>query len=234
MSNQQSKEKSLEISRFQKFKAANVSRSELKNAPYNPRTINAPNKKKLRKSLDDHGLVETIVWNRRTGNIVGGHQRIEQLDALEKSKDYMLTVAEIDVDDAEEKKLNIILNNQNLMGDYDLEGLESLLKDMPDVRDVGFDLTDMNLMFDDSELMQSLNAKSDSRAAREGIEGLQKIKDFRKSQKEKMQDAVDNEFSLVLVFQNRKQVDEFLEKNSLPLTRYVDGREIAEKLGIKL
>lgn len=105
MSKAQSDVKSSEISRFQKFKPANIHRSELKNAPYNPRKIQSENKKRLKKSLESHGLVETIVWNRRTGNIVGGHQRIEQLDALEKSQNYMLTVAEVDVDDAEEKSL---------------------------------------------------------------------------------------------------------------------------------
>ena len=73
------------LSQFQKYTIGRVSRTELKNAPYNPREIDEKAKKRLKKVLMKIGLVEPIVWNKRTKNIVGGHQRISILDSLEGS-----------------------------------------------------------------------------------------------------------------------------------------------------
>lgn len=44
-----------------------------------------------------------LVWNRRTGILVSGHQRLKALDALEGTEDYELTVSVIDVDDLERR-----------------------------------------------------------------------------------------------------------------------------------
>lgn len=45
------------------------------------------------------------------------------LDALEKSSDYVLTVAAVDLDLKTEKEQNIFLNNVASQGDWDLEKL---------------------------------------------------------------------------------------------------------------
>ena len=70
------------LSRFQKFTIVRVHRSRLKNAPYNPRVITPEAKDRLRKILERKGLLEALVWNVRTEHIVGGHRRLECLDAL--------------------------------------------------------------------------------------------------------------------------------------------------------
>lgn len=47
-------------------------------APYNPRLDLKPGNRgydKLARSIDQWGCVEPLVWNQRTGNLVGGHQR---------------------------------------------------------------------------------------------------------------------------------------------------------------
>lgn len=47
-------------------------------AAYNPRADlqpGDPEYEKLRRSIESFGYVEPIVWNERTGNMVGGHQR---------------------------------------------------------------------------------------------------------------------------------------------------------------
>ena len=49
--------------------------AELDPAPYNPRTISPDALAGLRHSVERFGLVEPIVWNRRTGRVVGGHGR---------------------------------------------------------------------------------------------------------------------------------------------------------------
>src|SRR5688572_26248431 len=100
------------LSRYQKFEAVTISRAEIKNAPYNPRKITEHARQKLKAKIKASGLVMTLVWNRRTGNLVGGHQRISILDELEKSQNYLLTVSAIDVDDKQEKELNLFLNNE--------------------------------------------------------------------------------------------------------------------------
>ena len=69
-------------SKYQNFTFATINRADIKNAEYNPRVMDKEAKKRLKKNLQENGLVSAITWNKRTGNIVGGHQRIEQLDAL--------------------------------------------------------------------------------------------------------------------------------------------------------
>lgn len=50
--------------------------SELKEAPYNPRKSNKKQDSNLKASLEKFGVVEPIVFNKRTGYIVGGHFRV--------------------------------------------------------------------------------------------------------------------------------------------------------------
>lgn len=98
------------------------------NAPYNPRTISGKAKLDLRKSIENHGLLGSPIWNKRTGNIVGGHQRVEQLDMLEGTQNYSLLVSEIDVDERAEKAINIALNNLNLQGEMDAEAIVNMVR----------------------------------------------------------------------------------------------------------
>jgi hypothetical protein len=44
--------------------------------------INDNEKRKLRAGIAKHKMVMPPVWNKRTGNLVGGHQRMASLDAL--------------------------------------------------------------------------------------------------------------------------------------------------------
>ena len=51
-------------------------------APYNPRISlqpDMPEYEKLKNSIEKFGMVEPIIWNKRTGNVVGGHQRLKVL-----------------------------------------------------------------------------------------------------------------------------------------------------------
>lgn len=131
---------------LQQFEFGTVKRSEIKLADYNPRTIYEQNQKKLYKSIKENGLVEPLVWNKRTKRLVSGHQRITVADKIYK-KDYDVPVAIIDVDEDKEKKLNVQLNNSNLQGDWDLNLLENLSLDIS-FEDMGFTESDVDLMFD--------------------------------------------------------------------------------------
>ena len=103
-----------------------VHRSQLKNASYNPRSIDAYTRKKLEGVLRKKGLLSTIVWNRTTQNIVGGHQRIDAIDAIEGSADYLLDVSVVEMSPKEEREANLMLNNSGLTGDWDFAKLAEM------------------------------------------------------------------------------------------------------------
>lgn len=76
----------------------------------------------LAKSMERFGNVQPIVWNRRSGYVVGGHQRLKVL----KTKKVTATeVVVVDLPDADERALNVALNNPNIAGEFtlDLQGL---------------------------------------------------------------------------------------------------------------
>lgn len=115
------------ISKYQKFETREVHRSKILNAPYNPRTIDEAEKKRLKGNLKKVGLLEPLVWNEVTGNLVSGHQRIAIMDSLEGSNDYSLTFSVVQLDPKTEKEQNIFLNNTSAQGRFDLERLKNLV-----------------------------------------------------------------------------------------------------------
>lgn len=107
------------MSKFEKFEMQVVHRSQLVGADYNPRVISNQAKARLRRGIEEVGLVQPVIWNKRSGRIVGGHQRVDSLDQLEGSADYTLNVAVVDLDDRTEKRINTLLNNDGAMGHWD-------------------------------------------------------------------------------------------------------------------
>jgi len=87
--------------------------SEMTPAGYNPREIRAEALSGLGGSIEKFGVIVPIVWNKRTGNIVGGHQRYKVLtDKGVEETDVVV----VDLDDNEEVALNITLNNPATRG----------------------------------------------------------------------------------------------------------------------
>jgi len=76
-------------------------------APYNPRKISDHYLEALRRSLRFVGTAEPIIVNERSGHIVGGHQRVK---AAESEGLESLPVVHVDLDEPNEKQLNIALN----------------------------------------------------------------------------------------------------------------------------
>lgn len=110
-------------------------------APYNPRADlqpGDPEYEKLRRSIEVFGYVEPLVWNQRTGNLVGGHQRLKIL--IEQGRTDV-EVSVVDLDETREKALNLALNK--IQGRWDDEKLAALLEDLQssdlDVSLTGFD-----------------------------------------------------------------------------------------------
>ena len=90
--------------------------SELKPAPYNPRQSNAEQEKQLKISLEKFGVVEPIIFNKQTGYIVGGHFRIRELKKLGYKE---IECVIVDLNEADEKELNIRLNANTGSWDWD-------------------------------------------------------------------------------------------------------------------
>ena len=90
--------------------------SELKPAPYNPRQSNVEQEKQLKSSLEKFGVVEPIIFNKQTGYIVGGHFRIRELKKLGYKE---IECVIVDLNEADEKELNIRLNANTGSWDWD-------------------------------------------------------------------------------------------------------------------
>ena len=121
--------------------------SKLKPAKYNPRKDLKPGDpayEKIKRSMNDFGYVDPIIWNEVTGNIVGGHQRFKVLKA-EGAQEIMCVVVHIE-DPADEKALNIVLNKAT--GDWEPVALADLLSELQsagyDLDSTGFDAAEVN------------------------------------------------------------------------------------------
>ena len=104
-------------------------------------------------SINEFGYVEPVIWNKRTGNIVGGHQRYKILKNMGLSE---VECVVLDIDEVKEKALNVALNK--IGGEFDIPLLTDLLKDLSDsdfdATLTGFDLAEIDELFskaDDKE-----------------------------------------------------------------------------------
>jgi len=216
------------LSKFQKFEALTINRQEIQNAPYNPRKIGDNEQKKLRKSLKIHGLVETLVFNKRTGNLVGGHQRLSQLDVLEGTKDYELTVAVVDIDEKQEIELNISLNNPNLQGEYDFDILKSLFQEGKiDHEAAGYDEVDLSLFGIETDLEEIEEEAIEKNDIKDKIEHVKALK-----AESKENNISKGENYAVVTFGSIEEKESFMEYiGQEPDDRYIKGEYLAKKMG---
>lgn len=217
-------------SKYQAYDTEIISREQIKNAPYNPRIMDEKAKKRLKQNIARHGLVSALTWNRRTGNLVGGHQRLEQLDALEKDKDYELTVCVVDVDEREEAALNVQLNNPSMQGEWDFDKLAMMSEEFDlDLKDdMGFTETDIDFMFDgDDRFSQLFETKE-----KEQLRGkLDAVKEARKESMEKLKDRNSINWYTVIVFENEKDRENFMKEISMPIhEKYITEEQLRRML----
>jgi len=105
-------------SSFKDCEVRRMSLTEMNPAEYNPRKISDHAAEGLGKSIDEFGMMVPIVWNERSGNIIGGHQRY---DRLREKGETETDVVVVDLDDNEEVALNIALNSKTIRGDFTKE-----------------------------------------------------------------------------------------------------------------
>ena len=210
---------------YEKYEVIEVKREELKNAPYNPRVISDKAKKKLKGNLKGVGLLEPIIWNKRTGNIVSGHQRVSCLDSLMKRGDYTLKVSAVDLDEKTEREQNVFMNNPEAQGAYDIEKLGEFFKDSQvEVENTGFSEGDLYQLFGDSPLKES------PERLKELSEKLRGAQERREKSVKQIKALDDTNFYLVAVFKSNEERQKFTDALELPDNRYVDGKALLDLL----
>jgi len=168
------------------------------------------------------------VWNKRTGNLVGGHQRLAVLDEKAGGQDYQVAVAVIDVDEKHEKQLNVKLNNTSMMGAWDQEALARLVLELPDsIEAMGFDLEEVEILCD-SEAVTKMVAEKEEAA----VEADRAQRGPRADKPARVRPE-DESPHVVVVFESSGELDAFLRSKGLPLDdRYVDGKRFASCVGL--
>jgi ParB-like chromosome segregation protein Spo0J len=152
---------------IQKIEAA-----RLNPAPYNPRKDLKPGDKdyeKLKRSIEQFGAVEPVVWNQQTGNVVGGHQRLKILLDMGQT---LIDCAVVDLDEQREKALNLALNR--ITGDWDEGKLAALMADLDaadfDVSLTGFDASEIDALMNKFYSAEASDDNFDAEKAKADIQ----------------------------------------------------------------
>ena len=150
--------------------------SDLKPAPYNPRCSTKKQEKHLQESLTKFGFVEPIIFNKQTGYIVGGHFRVRELKKLGYKEVECVIV---DLNEADEKELNIRLNANTGEWDWDLlanEWDEVLLNNW------GLDLPMLNDKDEQQEIEDLFNIELPFYTPSEDLPNVNDLADISKTQ----------------------------------------------------
>src|SRR6476620_9290267 len=119
---------------------------DVKIAPYNPRKFSKENRKALKKSISEFSDISGITINTKTGNIVSGNHRWEELceeygeltlqqifedrHAIMSSKGYTGFMARVvNWSLKKEKQANITANSTMITGEWS-SGLQDVLQDI--------------------------------------------------------------------------------------------------------
>lgn len=103
--------------------------ADLKPADYNPRIELIPGMyeyEKLKQSILEFGFIDPPIFNKQTGNLVGGHQRVAVAKDLGLCEEIEVSVVDLPLD--KEKALNVALNK--ISGQWDDDELALLLKEL--------------------------------------------------------------------------------------------------------
>ncbi|MFS1514576.1 ParB N-terminal domain-containing protein [Chengkuizengella sp. SCS-71B] len=123
----------------------NISIEQINPASYNPRIdlkSGDAEYEKLKTSIEEFGILQPLILNKTTGNLVGGHQRFKIL--LEQGQKEVECVI-VEMDDTKEKAANLALNK--VQGDWDEIKLEGLLNELEGIIDLsisGFNQDELN------------------------------------------------------------------------------------------
>lgn len=190
---------------------------DIKPAPYNPRVTLKPDDEEweaLQNSVQRFGLVEPLIVNKTTGLLISGHQR---LNVLKANKIPEAEVVIVELDEDQEKLLNIALNK--IDGDWDYQKLEALFEEISpeDIKFTGFNQEELNSMFD------SIPDEYDDEP--EENEEKKEEKDD-----DKPDDPTDRQFLVFLSFPTKELAESYLKERNIEAAFPGTARNITIKM----
>jgi len=149
--------------------------TDLKQLPYNPRSIGEKEMDRLKASIERHTLavngsidgdglrlVSSITVNKNGNRIVGGNQRFKALAEL--GQDWVhkddITMIDVEPDSAQEKEIMISLNRQDSVGSWDDQALQGILAEIANDDSEAFDDLDFGSFSDQFEVLDGLETLS--------------------------------------------------------------------------
>lgn len=144
------------------MKIVNYQINKLNKAEYNPRDLTKKQFEDLKNSIAKFGIVDPILINvneKRKNIVIGGHQRIEVCKHLNIQE---VPCVELNLNEEEEKELNIRLNKNQGMWNFDM--LANYFNP-DDLIDFGFNLKEINFVLPEiNEIKQDIDIKFDEEA----------------------------------------------------------------------
>lgn len=248
----------MELSKYIKSESVELNRSAIHFASYNPRKLSEESRKTLKRGIKKYGLVGGVVVNKQTGlTVVSGHQRLTVMDELQKynpdtkENDYKIRVDVIDVDEKQEKELNILMNNPNAQGTWDYDKMRELIPDI-DYKDAGLTEADLNMIGVDfllqteeendlasalEDMMSPVTEKKEAEKAQKQAEKqlereakIQHMKDVKAEVREQAQKtAQDMDAYLMLSFDTFDAKAEFCERFGInPYDKFFKGETFGD------
>jgi len=107
--------------------------SEVNTAEYNPRVISDKDLESLKESLKKFGCLRPLLINKETNILISGHQTLKAAQEIGFRK---LPYIILDLNEKDEKKLNLALNK--IQGDWDYDKLNKILSSFIDLKHTGF------------------------------------------------------------------------------------------------
>jgi hypothetical protein len=210
---------------FERFEIRKIKRSQIRLASYNPRIITTEARKLLKDNIKRVGLLDPIIWNITTGNVVSGHQRLQQLDTLNgKKDDYELTVAAVKLDEKTEIEQNIFMNNPMGQGEYDQVKLPDLLKEI-NADFAGFNAAEIHKAWGEDILKDK---PEDLLKMSENIDAFSGRMNAARDKAAKRENDMD--FYLCLVFKNYEERKAFTDRLGLEDNMFTDPRLVEDQI----
>lgn len=202
------------------METAVVKISDLHPAKYNPRKVLKPGDKEweaLENSIKRFGVAAPLVANKETMTLISGHQR---LNVLKHNGEKEVEVVLVEVDEEQEKLLNIALNK--IDGDWDYQKLEALFEEISedDIKFTGFEPEELANLFDGG--MPDWGEES-------GDEEKPEKADKEPEEKEEKEQA-EKPFNIFLSFPTKEMAEKWLKDRDIELEFAGTARNITIRM----
>lgn len=181
------------------------------------------------------------MWNRTTGHIVGGHQRLDALDSIMRTKNYELEVVAVEMPLKDEVRLNVVLNNADAQGVFDFAKIQELSNEFSlDIEsDFGFSPEVIDIQFPEVAQAASFSDQpsfADTEPRRASEEDIAKMKEMKKALRQELKEGNEEVGNfrgeakgiLTVVFNCESDKKEWLKSLNIPEDRNVVNIEDIE------